>query len=84
MAVSRPFLLLADSYSDVYLHASSFRYALGDGVPSNGTKIMIGTGANPPFFAKAAQGALNFSKKLQAQAQYQNRTHYIPPYLPES
>jgi len=67
----------------IYPPGPAWLYVLGDGVPSNGTKIMIGTGANPPFFAKAAQGALNFSKKLQAQAQYQNRTHYIPPYVPE-
>jgi hypothetical protein len=50
--------------------ASPFRYILGDGIPSNGTKVMIGTGANPPSSVEAYKGAIKYSK--EAQVQYQN------------
>jgi hypothetical protein len=47
---------------------------LGDGIPSNGTKVIIGTGANPPSSAKASQGAFEFSKKSQLQYKHMNMT----------
>ena len=40
------------------------RYILGDGVPSNGTKVLIGTGANPPSDVAAYAGAMEYSKKF--------------------
>jgi hypothetical protein len=49
---------------------NTIRYILGDGIPSNGTKVMIGTGADPPSSAEAYKGAIKYSK--EAQAQYQN------------
>jgi hypothetical protein len=58
--------------------------AFADVVPSNGTKLIIGTGANPPSEATALEGALKFSKKLQAQYRYMNQTYYIRPYVPAS
>jgi len=58
----------------VYPPGPAYLYILGDGIPSNGTKVMIGTGANPPSSHKASQGALEFSKKLQLQQQYMNLT----------
>jgi len=33
----------------IYPPGPAWLYVLGDGIPSNGTKVMIGTGANPPF-----------------------------------
>jgi hypothetical protein len=74
------FFCLTASFTDVI--ASRLRYILGDGIPSNGTKVMIGTGADPPSSAEASLSALTFSKKLHAQYQYKNLTRYTPPYVP--
>jgi len=46
----------------IYPPGPAFLYILGDGIPSNGTKIMIGSGANPPVSAAATKGALSFSE----------------------
>jgi hypothetical protein len=43
---------------------------------------MIGTGANPPFSAKAFEGAIDYGKKLMADPTYLNATVFIPPYVP--
>lgn len=51
-----------------------YRYILGDGIPSNGTKVMIGTGANPPSSVEAFQGALAYSKLSLAKYQKMNLT----------
>jgi hypothetical protein len=50
------------------------RYILSDGIPSNGTKVIIGTGANLPLSVKVSQGAFKFSKKLQLQYKHMNMT----------
>jgi len=54
--------------------ASAFRFILGDGIPSNGTKVMIGTGADPPSSAEAYEGAIQYIKEVQAQYQNMNLT----------
>ncbi|KIM76040.1 glyoxal oxidase [Piloderma croceum F 1598] len=54
----------------IYPPGPAWLYILGDGIPSNGTKVMIGTGADPPSSAEAYKGAIKYSK--EAQAQYQN------------
>jgi len=59
----------------IYPPGPAYLYILGDDIPSNGTKVMIGTGANPPSSLKASKGALEFSKKLQLQHQYMNMTN---------
>ena len=82
MVVSRDLLALCLTKAFADVVASRFRYILGDGVPSIGTKLMIGTGDNPPSEATALEGALEFSKQLQAQDLYRNQTYYIPPYVP--
>ena len=72
---------LTESFTDAFF-CHWFRYVVVDGVPSKGTKVMIGTGANPPSSATASEGALEYSKKLEASASYRNQTYYIPPYVP--
>jgi len=52
--------------SFIYPPGPAWLFILGDGIPSNGTKLMIGSGANPPSSKKAYQGAMAFSKALQA------------------
>lgn len=66
----------------IYPPGPAWLYVVVDGVPSKGTKVMIGTGANPPSSATASEGALEYSKKLEASASYRNQTYYIPPYVP--
>jgi len=70
--------------SKIYPPAPAWLYVLVDNVPSNGTKIMIGTGANPPFSASASEGAIDFGKKLMTSSSYLNDTYYIPPYVPST
>jgi len=66
----------------IYPPGPAFLYVLADGIPSNGTKVMIGSGANPPSAAAALQGAMEYSQNLQAQPWYQNKTTFVPPYVP--
>jgi len=56
----------------IYPLGPAWLYILGDGIPSNGTKVMIGSGANPPSSFKASQGALAFSQKSRLQYQHVN------------
>jgi len=53
--------------ANIYPPGPAWLYILGNGIPSNGTKIIIGTGANPPFSAAAYQGALRYSKAALVQ-----------------
>jgi len=52
--------------SFIYPPGPAWLFILGDGVPSNGTKLMIGSGANPPSSKTAYKGAMAYSKALQA------------------
>jgi hypothetical protein len=47
----------------IYPPGPAFLYIIGDGIPSKGTKIIIGSGASPPVSSKAIQGALGFPSK---------------------
>lgn len=49
----------------IYPPGPGWLYIVGDGIPSNGTKVLIGTGANPPSSAAAYDGAMAHSKKSQ-------------------
>jgi len=70
--------------SKTYPPGPGWLYVLVDNVPSNGTKIMIGTGANPPFSAKALKGAIDYGKKLMADPTYLSAAVFIPPYVPSA
>jgi len=52
--------------SNIYPPGPAWLFILGDGIPSNGTKLMIGSGANPPSSQAAYNGAMAFSLALQA------------------
>jgi len=44
--------------SYIYPPGPAFLYVIGDGIPSKGSKVMIGDGTGPPVSAQAHQGAL--------------------------
>jgi len=68
--------------ANIYPPGPAFLYILGDGIPSNGTKLIIGTGADPAWSATAYEGARSYSQTLQSNSWYRNATNYIPPYVP--
>jgi hypothetical protein len=58
----------------IYPPGPAFLYIIGDGIPSNGTKIMIGSGSNPPESRKATAGALAYSISIFSQNKVMNTT----------
>lgn len=81
-AIAKTLSITGPPNTFVYPPGPAFLYILGDGIPSNGTKILVGNGANPPSSATAFQGANAYSEKLQADPRYRNETYYVPPYVP--
>jgi hypothetical protein len=59
----------------IYPPGPAFLYILGDGIPSDGNKIMIGNGSNPPVSSKATKGALAFSKSFAQNRVMNTTTH---------
>jgi len=53
--------------SYIYTPGPAFLYILGDGIPSTGTKVMIGGGGDPPESAAATAGALAASNSTFSQ-----------------
>jgi len=57
--------------SYIYPPGPAWLYIVGDGIPSTGSKVLIGNGNGPPVDASAHQGALAFSQMST-----------VPPVIP--